>query len=52
MQVRANCCWTDIRYVEMKLHLCMVGHTTKMIRHQQNLNLTFTSVDLTNVRLL
>ena len=28
----------------------MVGHNTKMIRHQQNLNLTFTSVDLTNVR--
>ena len=36
-QIITICCWTDILSVETKFQLCMVGHNTKMIRHQQNL---------------
>ena len=29
------CCWTDTMSVRTKFQLCMVGHNTKVIRHQQ-----------------
>ena len=47
---RANyitiCYWTDIMSHKSKFITCMVGHNAKVIRH----DLTFTNVDLTNVR--
>ena len=44
------CCWTDIMSVRTKFQLCMVRRNTKAIRHKQKLELTFTNIDLTNVR--
>ena len=36
--------------VRTKFQLCMVRRNTKAIRHKQKLDLTFTNIDLTNVR--
>ena len=48
-QIITICCWTDILSVETKFQLCMVGHNTK-VSGISKIDLTFTNVDLTNVR--
>ena len=45
------CCWTDIVSVRTKFQLRMVGHMQyKSDQASAKLDLTFTDVDLTNVR--